>query len=319
MAIQRLLLSGQPAPVFKETVETFYEATGCKVEHRHLGKGQPWVDLRLRPLHGLWLVDAESSPYCNKVLKTSEHDCDLLKLGIALRGEIRSEQDGADVRVCRGRSALIAADRVGSIEAPGLCRTLAVAVPRERLAVRLDHLDQAMRQGLGGCAEMRLLESYVLSLMQEQTEYSRDAEARVSEHLCDLVNLLLGAGHSDAETGCLRGARAARLALLKSDIAANLGNSELSLDWLARRHGLGRRAIRNLFYAEGTNFTDYVLNQRLDLTHALLTAPAHRHRSIIAIAMEAGFGDVSWFNRAFRRQFGRTPKEARDLAMSPRA
>ena len=47
MAIQRLLLSGQPAPVFKETVETFYEATGCKVEFVHLGKGLPWVDLRL--------------------------------------------------------------------------------------------------------------------------------------------------------------------------------------------------------------------------------------------------------------------------------
>lgn len=318
MAIQRLLLSGQPAPVFKDTVETFYEATGCKVDYVHLGKGQPWVDLRLRPLHGLWLVDAESSPYCNRVLKTSEHDCDLLKLGIALRGEIRSEQDGADVRVRRGRSALIAADRVGSIEARGLCRTLAVAVPRERLAARLDHLDQAMRQGLGGCAEMRLLESYVLSLMQEQTDYSGDAEQRVSEHLCDLVNLLLGARHSDAETGCLRGARAARLALLKSDIAANLANAELSLDWLARRHGMGQRAIRNLFYAEGANFTDYVLHKRLDLAHALLTAPSHRNRSIIAVAMEAGFGDVSWFNRTFRRHFGKTPKEARDLAMPPR-
>lgn len=316
MAIQRLLLSGQPAPVFKETVETFYEATGCKVEYRHLGKGRPWVDLRLRPLHGLWLVDAESSPYCNKVLKAAEHDCDLLKLGIALKGELRSEQGGADIRVRRGTSALIAADRVGSIQARGLCRTLAVAVPRERLARRLDHLDRAMRQGLGGGAEMHLLESYVLSLMQERTDYSGDLEARVSEHLCDLVNLVLGARCSDADTGCLRGARAARLALLKSDIAANLSNNELSLDWLTRRHGMGQRAIRNLFYAEGTNFTDYVLNMRLDLAHTLLAAPSHRHCSIIAIALEAGFGDVSWFNRTFRRHFGKTPREARDSAMS---
>ncbi len=318
MAIQQLRLSGQPVPVFKETVETFYEATGCKVEYSHLGGGLPWVDLRLRPVHGLWLVEARSSPYCNKVLKTSEHDCDLLKLGIALKGEIRSEQDGADVRMRRGRSALIAADRVGSIQAPGLCRTLAVAVPRERLAGRLDYLDRALRQGLDGCAEMRLLENYVLSLMQEQTDYSGDVEQRVSEHLCDLVNLLLGARGGDAETGRLRGGRAARLALIKSDITANLANGELSLDWLARRHGLGRRAIRNLFYAEGTNFTDYVLNQRLALAQALLISPCHRHRSIISIAMEAGFGDVSWFNRTFRRHFGKTPKEARDLALSPR-
>lgn len=315
MAIQRLLLSGQPVPVFKETVETFYAATGCQIDHTSFGGGLPWVDLRLLPLHGLWVVEARSSPYRNNVLKTSEHDCDLLKLGIAIKGEIRSEQAGADVRLCPGRSALIAADRAGSITAARRCRTLAVSIPRERLASRLEGLDLAMREGVWGCVELRLLEAYLFSLMQEQAEYDVDLESRVAEHLCDLLNLVLGAKHSDAETGRQRGARAAQFTMLKSDIRANLGNAELSLDWLARRSGIGRRAIRNLFYAEGTNFTDYLLSERLDRAYALLTAPSCHGRSIICIAMDVGFGDISWFNRTFRRRFGMTPKEARDTAL----
>jgi AraC-like DNA-binding protein len=317
MAVQRLLLSGQPVPVFKQTVETFYQATGCKVDFTHLGRGLPWVDMRRRPLHGLWVVEAESSPYCNKVLRTAEQDCDLLKLGGAIRGRLRSEQAGADIRMCPGKSALIAADRVGSISAQGLCRTLALAIPRERLAGRLDQLDKVMREGLSHGPEMRLLEFYLLSLMQEQEDYHPGAEQRIAEHLCDLVNLLLGARHSDAEAGRQRGVRAVQIARLKADIDAHLGNTELSLDWLAQRHGLGRRAIRNLFYAEGTNFTDYVLSKRLDLAYSLLISPACCKRSIISIAVDAGFGDISWFNRTFRRRFGMTPREARDRALHP--
>jgi AraC-like DNA-binding protein len=43
----------------------------------------------------------------------------------------------------------------------------------------------------------------------------------------------------------------------------------------------------------------------------MLTDPHHLHLAIIDIAFAAGFGDVSHFNRMFRRRFGETPSGVR--------
>jgi len=40
----------------------------------------------------------------------------------------------------------------------------------------------------------------------------------------------------------------------------------------------------------------------------------HADRTIGAIAFAAGLGDLSYFNRAFRRRYGTTPSDARAAA-----
>ncbi len=95
------------------------------------------------------------------------------------------------------------------------------------------------------------------------------------------------------------------------DIAANLGESDVSLSWLAERHGVTPRRIRDLFYAENTNFTDYLLNARLDRAREMLTDPALLHVNIASIALDCGFGDISWFHHTFRRRFKMTPVDMR--------
>ena len=48
--------------------------------------------------------------------------------------------------------------------------------------------------------------------------------------------------------------------------------------------------------------------------HRMLTDPRYVARSISAIAFEAGFGDLSYFNRTFRRRYGATPSDVRAAA-----
>lgn len=105
--------------------------------------------------------------------------------------------------------------------------------------------------------------------------------------------------------------RESLLTAVKRDIRQNLGDSMLSLTWLAKRHGVSSRVIRNLFYAEGTNFTDWLINIRLDHAKDMLANPHHEHTNIVTIAFESGFGDLSWFHHAFRRRFGVTPAQMR--------
>ena len=82
----------------------------------------------------------------------------------------------------------------------------------------------------------------------------------------------------------------------------------------ARAHGIAPRQIQRLFEQEGTTFTEFVLRERLSFAHRLLREPEHAARTISALAIEAGFGDLSYFNHSFRRQYGATPSEARAAA-----
>jgi AraC-like DNA-binding protein len=55
----------------------------------------------------------------------------------------------------------------------------------------------------------------------------------------------------------------------------------------------------------------FVLGQRLARVHRMLTDPRQADLTIGAIAYKAGFGDLSTFNREFRRHFGTTPSDVR--------
>jgi len=110
------------------------------------------------------------------------------------------------------------------------------------------------------------------------------------------------------------GAVVHRLGPTITDAVANAASSWLSLDAIAARHGLSPRYIRSLFQSEETTFTDFVLSQRLAHAHALLVDPRYGDRLISAIAFEAGFGDLSYFNHRFRRRYGATPSDVRAAA-----
>jgi AraC-like DNA-binding protein len=103
----------------------------------------------------------------------------------------------------------------------------------------------------------------------------------------------------------------ARLCAIKADIAAHLGEQELSVNTVAARQGVSPRYVQMLFEAEGTTFSRFVLGQRLASAHRLLSDPRYAACTITAIALEAGFGDLSTFNHAFRRAYGGPPSDVR--------
>jgi AraC-like DNA-binding protein len=48
--------------------------------------------------------------------------------------------------------------------------------------------------------------------------------------------------------------------------------------------------------------------------HRVLCDTHHVERPISAIALACGFGDLSYFNRVFRRHYGATPSDIREAA-----
>ena len=130
----------------------------------------------------------------------------------------------------------------------------------------------------------------------------------------DLMALAVGATRDASEAMECPGVRAARLQALKDDIAKNIDQPDLSVSSLARRHRYTPRCVQRLFEMEATTFTEYVLEQRLLRAHRILTDPKRASEKISVVAWDSGFGDVSYFNRAFRRRYGLAPSDVRDEA-----
>jgi RhtB (resistance to homoserine/threonine) family protein len=133
---------------------------------------------------------------------------------------------------------------------------------------------------------------------------------RAGDPAQDLVGLALGATREVAEIAAGRGSRAGRLRAIKADIARNL-DGDVSAGALSLRHCISPRYIHKLFEAENMSLSRFVLGQRLERVHCMLTDPCHADRTIADIALAAGFGDLSTFNRQFRRHFGVTPSDVR--------
>ena len=88
---------------------------------------------------------------------------------------------------------------------------------------------------------------------------------------------------------------------------------------IATRHGITPRYVQALFADEGATFSQFLLDERLARVHRMLRSPLHPARRTSDIAFDAGFGDLSYFNRAFRRRYGATPSDVRAAAKRERS
>jgi AraC-like DNA-binding protein len=78
---------------------------------------------------------------------------------------------------------------------------------------------------------------------------------------------------------------------------------------VATKHEISTSYVRKLFETEGTSFTEFVLTHRLAAAYRMLTDLRFIDRSISRIAHDAGFNDISHFNRSFRRVYGASPTD----------
>lgn len=126
----------------------------------------------------------------------------------------------------------------------------------------------------------------------------------------------MGMRGDDAEIAQQRGGKAARLSAIRADILGNLSQSNLSTKLIAARHGISPRYVRKLFEENETSFSSFVLAERLAKAQRMLIDRRYANLNIAQIAHENGFGDVSYFNRTFRRRYGATPSDIRAKARS---
>jgi AraC-like DNA-binding protein len=177
------------------------------------------------------------------------------------------------------------------------------------------HIDDAVLQAIPrNTGALSLLSHYSGALLDDPMLAVLETRQLVATQLCDLIAVTLGATRDAAAIAQGRGIRAARLRAIKSDIEARLTRVDLSSSAVARRQRISESYIRKLFESEGTSFSEFVLGRRLIRARRMLTDRQRRDRSIAWIAFACGFGDLSYFNRTFKRLCGATPSDIRSAA-----
>jgi AraC-like DNA-binding protein len=163
---------------------------------------------------------------------------------------------------------------------------------------------------------LQLLASYIDAFVRKDVAVTSEIRRLVGGHVSDLVALAIRMTLDEA-LGATRVDRSVRIQAVKADILDKLGRRDLTVRPVAENHQLSPRYLQRLFKDEGITFSDFVLDRRLDRARHMLSDPDIAGRSISAIAFACGFGDLSYFNRCFRRRYGMSPSEARKNESSP--
>ncbi|MEZ2132007.1 MULTISPECIES: AraC family transcriptional regulator [unclassified Sinorhizobium] len=272
-------------------------------------------EMLLQRLPGVGVASGFASPvHCRHAGNLIDND-DLV-LSFTLGGYSVLNQHGRKTEVGDGDVVLTANGEPATFLHPTWIRVLNLRLSRERLAPRLRDIGAIFHAPLlrDGPA-LRLLKGYTRILQSNDLLTTPALGDAVATHLYDLAALALGATQDAAAVAKGRGVRAARLHAIKNDILERLTSSDLSIDMIARLHKISSSYIRQLFADEHTTFADFVLEQRLALAHRILTGPRISPRPISQVALDCGFGDLTYFNQTFRRRYGRTPEDIRAEAL----
>lgn len=226
-------------------------------------------------------------------------------------GGYRLDRPGKpELEIAPGTACILPLDRCWTAASnDGYWKAL-IQLDRRLLAERVPELDDAPPDTIDRRRpEGALLFEYHWSIAR--LPVNEAMAPHVAAHLLDLAALALGARGESKERAKAGGVRAARLLALKRYVARNLQRSTLSARTAARALGISERYVRSLLAAEGTSFSDYVADRRLDAIRHRFLQPGEAARPIADIAAELGFVEPSTFYRRFKARFGLSPSELR--------
>jgi AraC-like DNA-binding protein len=242
---------------------------------------------------------------------------DQVGLGIVTSGVGHIAQLGREVSSDVGDAVLVSGAEpfTATLRGGGTCTAL--TFPRAALLELVPDLDAALVRPIHRDVDaLRLLINYVGVLRDDDNVLAPDLALVYASHMRDLAALALGARGEARELALAHGAKAARRKAILDAIDASAHAPNASVAAVARKLSISERYVRAILQETGKTFSELVLERRLALVWSRFHDRRFDQRSISEIAFSAGFSDISYFNRSFRRHFGETPTGVRGSGRS---
>jgi AraC-like DNA-binding protein len=319
--LSRLLRLSTEALPERERFSAFREEFAqqiLKMDFIDRGAGCPRVEVAFMPLGPVAAGAGSCTPA--EFIRRNHHlkDCnDDFRLDIVAKGPLELSHAGDERVYDVGWSYLMDQARPNRGFAPSGISVRNVTVAAAALKTLVANPEDLAGRRVHPGPALRLLDGYLQSLISLEEPPPPELALIIGEHLLDLVAAALGPTAEAAEIVVKRGVKAARLRAILAEVTRRFSEPDFDLDNIAGTLGLSRRYIQELLEETGKSFTEHLVERRLERAFAMLTDRRCRHLAVIDIAFAAGFGDVSHFNRVFRRRFGETPSGVRDGASAP--
>lgn len=220
-------------------------------------------------------------------------------------GHAWMRQCGTATLLSPGELTIIDERFASEFETADAFRQLALTLPAAPIRQLLgsDGVPLAQRiPGSGGAA--RLLVDLMTSCHRNASSLADvDVIAAVTQLLAASVGRRQAAGRDSAT-------RSPDLSRIARYIDENLDRDELSPAVLARQFAMSVRQLYRLTSTAGCTPSGLIWSRRLERARQLLNEGRSEAR-VLDVALSCGFKDGAHFSRAFRRAYGRSPRESR--------
>lgn len=191
-------------------------------------------------------------------------------------------------------------------------RQLLVTIPRQAVRARLPtplSLKVGRLSGHSGIGHVfaGMLGSLADTIDHLSADQLRPIEIALSEFLVSSLA-------DEESTRMMMGAtstQTSNLHRISQHVEARLSDPDLSIATVAQEVGVSARYLQKLFESAGDSFSHYLRLRRLERCRSDLINPLYSHLSISDICFRWSFNDAAHFSRAFRDQYGTSPRSYR--------
>ena len=214
-------------------------------------------------------------------------------------GRGRVEHEGGSLELSAGECVLVHPDRPYALGFDRSFRQVCVQAPEGRVRERAG---RAIESAYGRPMARSQGLAQVLGAATRALLIDEDEAAGASELFLDVLGRALLARHAEpwGEPAAAR--------RLRRFVAANHRREGLAPADAAAALGCSVRHVHRLCHAIGTTFGRLLLAERLAAAGRMLGAGDPSAARISDVAYDCGFSDLSHFSRAFRQEFGVSPR-----------
>nr|WP_304503894.1 helix-turn-helix domain-containing protein [Corynebacterium lemuris] len=259
------------------------------------------------------LYDMETDPHT--VIHSDRGNRTMCKFSLQLKGVATLVQDDRTCEMKPGDFALYTGERPYHLVFKEPQRSLVVYFPRNFLHLRDDQIDRitatpiSRHEGLGKVA-VPLFEQLARNLNELQGPH---AQALVRASLDLLVTVV--ADHierigRDSTDSSLLFRQAVKY------IEEHSGDPLLSPSTIARALYVSVRSLHTHFSDQGMTVATYIRSCRLRAIHGDLANPQFREETVQSISARHGLIDASYVSKAFRSEYGESPRDYRSRILS---
>jgi len=166
----------------------------------------------------------------------------------------------------------------------------------------------------GGQGLAEITTNFAQTAFQQSPSLDEQSQSQVAQTLLELLTSSIRNSVDNTQRESLT--RETQLVRIKRFITNRLKDPSLNPNIIAASHNISVRYLQMLFELEQTSPAKYIRDLRLERARQDLINPARAHQSISQICFSWAFNDSSYFSRAFKAQFGESPRSYRKSNLS---